>query len=164
MDVVTNTPENPEVAVPPVVALYCTQGMEAFLSNAIAGILNVGIDAGQIYVCCPENALDAVAANRYFPGIGVIADRPAPSGMFSAKNYSDFGSEPFIEICWRKVHFLRDMLSRHFSRSLFLRTPRFFSNIRRAAGKVIANLRPVPDFSWLVETVPLAHPAARTRL
>jgi len=41
----------------PVIALYCTRGMEAFLSNALQGILQTGIAAGQIVVGCPEMRL-----------------------------------------------------------------------------------------------------------
>ena len=43
-----------------VIALFCTRGMEAFLSNAIEGILRVGIDADQICVGCPENSIKSV--------------------------------------------------------------------------------------------------------
>ena len=65
----------------PVVALFCTRGMEDFLSNAIKGILQTGVEAGQIHVGCPLNAQSSVesVARSHSSDIQVVSS-PELSG------------------------------------------------------------------------------------
>ena len=61
----------------PVVALFCTRGMEDFLSNAIKGILQTGVEARQVHVGCPLNAQRSVksVARSYSSDIRVISSQ-----------------------------------------------------------------------------------------
>jgi Nucleotide-diphospho-sugar transferase/Glycosyl transferase family 2 len=99
-------------AARPVVALFCTRGMEAFLSNAIEGILRVGIDPGQIIVGCPSNALDSVSnvARLHASQIQVISNQTASENEASVEAYSSFGSRSFTDISWSKVFFVRELI------------------------------------------------------
>ena len=99
----------------PVIALFCTRGMEVFLANAIQGILQTGIEAGQIHVGSPFNALRSVKAvdqavlHRH-PGqrrSGAIAKRGRDGRICS------FGSRLFTDICWKKVFFIRQLIELH---------------------------------------------------
>ena len=96
----------------PIVALYCTRGMETFLSNAVEGILRVGVDLGQIVVGCPNNAVDSVSSvtRRYANQIQVISNQMLSENEASVEEYSNFGSRPFTEISWRKVFFIRQLI------------------------------------------------------
>jgi hypothetical protein len=99
----------------PIVALFCTRGLEAFLANSILGLLNVGVAAAQIHVGCPRDAVESVAgvAKNYSIDIHVLEDSYIAESQFNMETYSEFDSEAFIDICWRKVHFIRDLLHSH---------------------------------------------------
>ena len=99
----------------PIVALFCTRGLEAFFANSIFGLLNVGVAAAQIHVGCPSDAVESVTgvAKNYSIDIHVLEDSYIPESQFNMETYSEFDSEAFIDICWRKVHFIRDLLHSH---------------------------------------------------
>jgi hypothetical protein len=99
----------------PVIALFCTRGMEAFLSNAIAGILQAGIDAGQICVGCPENALKSVksVARLHSTQIRVIPTQKLYPNEVETEKYSSFGSRSFTDISWKKIFFIRQLIEIH---------------------------------------------------
>lgn len=99
----------------PVVALFCTLGMEAFLSNALKGMLQTGVDASQIYVGCPENAFQSVnsVATLHSLQIHVIATRKLSDNEADVADYSSFGLRPFTDISWRKIFFIRQLIELH---------------------------------------------------
>lgn len=99
----------------PVVALFCTCGMEAFLANAIQGILQTGVEASQIHVGCPFNALRAVkgVTTRYSTDIRVIATQEIFRNAAEVKGYASFGTPSFTDISWKKVFFIRQLIGHH---------------------------------------------------
>jgi hypothetical protein len=99
----------------PVVALFCTRGVEAFLSNAIEGILRVGVDADQICVGCPENALKSVnsVAQLHSTQIRVIATQKLSESEVETEQYARFGSRSFTDISWKKIFFIRQLIKVH---------------------------------------------------
>jgi hypothetical protein len=99
----------------PVVALFCTRGMETFLSNAIAGILRVGIDAGQICVGCPDNAVRSVRSvtKLYSDRIQIVSTPKLSENEAALQKYSSFGSRPFTDISWKKIFFIRELIELH---------------------------------------------------
>lgn len=99
----------------PVVALFCTRGMEDFLSNALQGMLRTGIDAGQIYVGCPESALKSVTSLTTLHSfrIHVIPTQKLAGEEAEVEEYSNFGSRSFTDISWRKVFFIRQLIELH---------------------------------------------------
>ncbi|MDO9564234.1 MAG: putative nucleotide-diphospho-sugar transferase [Bradyrhizobium sp.] len=99
----------------PVVALFCTRGMEAFLANAIQGILQTGVEASQIHVGCPFNALRAVkgVTTRYSTDIRVIATQEISRNAAEVEGYASFGTPSFTEISWKKIHFIRQLIGHH---------------------------------------------------
>jgi hypothetical protein len=96
----------------PVVALFCTRGMETFLSNALQGILQAGIDAGRIYVGCPNNTLKSVrdVARLHSIQIQVISNQKLSERQSEMEKYRSFGSREFTEISWKKIFFIRQLL------------------------------------------------------
>jgi Nucleotide-diphospho-sugar transferase/Glycosyl transferase family 2 len=98
----------------PVVALFCTRGMEEFLSNALCGILRTGISADHILIGCPANALGSVTdvSKLHPPGIRVISTAE-PSDGAEIETYQDFGAEAFLSVAWRKVFFIRQLIDLH---------------------------------------------------
>jgi nucleotide-diphospho-sugar transferase len=98
-----------------VIALFCTLGMEAFLSNAIEGILRVGIDADQICVGCPENSLKSVksVARLHSTQIRVIPTQKLSDSELETEQYDRFGSRSFTEITWKKIFFIRQLIEVH---------------------------------------------------
>ena len=101
--------------VRPVVALFCTRGMETFLSNAIQGILQVGIDASQILVGCPNNALSSVksVAGRHSDQIQIISTQKLSENEAELASYASFGSRSFTDISWKKIFFIRELIELH---------------------------------------------------
>ncbi|QWG25019.1 glycosyltransferase [Bradyrhizobium sediminis] len=99
----------------PVVALFCTRGMEDFLSNAIKGILQSGVEAGQIHVGCPLNAQRSVksVARSHSSDIQVISSQELSGSTGGTTGYSRFGSRSFTDISWRKILFLRQLIGIH---------------------------------------------------
>lgn len=99
----------------PVVALFCTRGTEAFLSNALKGILQTGVEAGQIRVGCPLNALRSVKSvtRSYSADIQVISTQKFSENAAEMKEYSSFGSRSFTDISWKKVFFIRQLIGIH---------------------------------------------------
>jgi Nucleotide-diphospho-sugar transferase len=98
----------------PVIALYCTRGMEAFLSNALQGILQTGIAAGQIVVGCPENALGSVASVTRLHALQVrVISTPELSAEAETEAYCNFGSPAFTGISWKKIVLVRRLLDQH---------------------------------------------------
>jgi hypothetical protein len=99
----------------PVVALFCTRGMETFLSNAIQGILQTGIDADQIYVGCPSNALRSVKSvtRLHSAEIQVISTPKLSENEAAMEEYANFGSRSFTDISWKKVFLVRELIERH---------------------------------------------------
>jgi hypothetical protein len=89
--------------------------MEAFLSNAIQGILQVGIDAGQILVGCPNNALSSVksVAGLYSNQIQIISTQKLSGNEAELESYSSFGSRSFTDISWKKIFFIRELIELH---------------------------------------------------
>jgi len=98
--------------VRPVVALFCTRGMEAFLSNAIEGLLRVGIDADQVCIGCPENALKSVkrVARLHSRQIRVIRTQKLSETELETEQYASFGSRSFTDISWKKIFFIRQLI------------------------------------------------------
>jgi hypothetical protein len=97
----------------PVVVLLCTLGMEAFLANALQGMLRVGLDPTHVLIACPPNAEHAVRriASGHDRRIAVAAD---PSLLVAAEpQYSDYGSPSFNAICWGKATLIRRLLERY---------------------------------------------------
>jgi hypothetical protein len=101
--------------IQPVVAMFCTLGMEAFLSNAIQGILRTGIDAGQILVGCPNNALGSVKAvtDLHSERIQIISTQQLSENEEAMQGYSGFGSPSFNDISWKKIFFIRKLIEIH---------------------------------------------------
>ena len=99
----------------PVVALFCTRGMEAFLSNAIEGLLRVGIDADQVCIGCPENALKSVkrVARLHSRQIRVIRTQKLSETELETEQYASFGSRSFTDISWKKIFFIRQLIEVH---------------------------------------------------
>jgi hypothetical protein len=99
----------------PVVALFCTRGMETFLSNAIQGILQAGIEAGRIYVGCPNNTLKSVrdVARLHSIQIQVISNQKLSERQSEMETYRSFGSREFTDISWKKIFFIRQLLEHH---------------------------------------------------
>src|SRR6202158_4646973 len=99
----------------PVVALFCTRGMETFLSNAIQGILQVGIDASQILVGCPNNALGSVksVAGLHSDQIQIVSTQKLSENEAELESYSSFGSRSFTDISWKKIFFIRELIELH---------------------------------------------------
>ncbi len=98
---------------PPFVAMLCTRGMEAFLSNALHGMLRSGVGPGQILIACPADAEDAVrhTAWHHSPDIRVVTEPSLPAS--STGQYSSFGSASFNEICWSKIALVRRLIETH---------------------------------------------------
>ena len=96
----------------PVVALFCTLGTEAFLSNTIQGILRAGIDPRQIVVGCPNNALGSVqgVAALQSDRIRIISSPLFSKNEDEMEGYSSFGSLPFHDISWKRVFFIRQLI------------------------------------------------------
>lgn len=99
----------------PVVALFCTRGMEAFLSNAIKGCLQAGVEARQIYVGCPLNARRSVktVTRSYSADIHVVCNPKLSENAMEMTAYSSFGSSSFTEISWKKISFIRQLIETH---------------------------------------------------
>jgi hypothetical protein len=99
----------------PVIALFCTRGMEEFLSNAIEGILRVGIDPGQIVVGCPNNAFGSVncVTGLHSDQIQVISTQKLSENEAALEKYSSFGSRSFTDISWKKIFFIRELIELH---------------------------------------------------
>ena len=99
----------------PVVALFCTRGMETFLSNAIEGILRTGVEASRIYVGCPNNALKSVSsvARLHSIQIRVVANQKLSEREATMEKYRSFGSSEFTDISWKKIFFVRQLLEHH---------------------------------------------------
>lgn len=99
----------------PVVALFCTRGMETFLSNAIKGILRAGVEARQIHVGCPLNAQRSVkrVTQSYSADIQVVSYRKLSENALKMTSYSSFGSGSFTEISWKKIFFIRQLIRIH---------------------------------------------------
>ena len=99
----------------PVVALFCTCGMESFLANAIQGILQTGVESSQIHVGCPFNALRAVkgVTTRYSANIRVIATQEIFRNAAEVTGYASFGTPSFTDISWEKVLFIRQLIGHH---------------------------------------------------
>ena len=97
----------------PVVALFCTLGTEAFLSNTIQGILRAGIDPGRIVVGCPNNALGSVqgVAALQSDRIRIISSPLFSKNEDEMQGYSSFGSLPFHDISWKKIFFIRQLIA-----------------------------------------------------
>src|SRR5581483_5467620 len=98
----------------PVIALFCTRGMEAFLSNALHGILQVGIAADQIVVGCPDTAIGCVrnVVTAHSSGIQVIS-MPELSEVAETESYFSFGTRQFTEISWTKIFLIKRLLELH---------------------------------------------------
>ena len=99
----------------PVIALLCTRGMEAFLSNTIQSILRTGIDPGQIIVGCPYNALGSVkrVTGLYSDRIRTISNPLLSENEGEMEGYSSFGSRSFHNISWKKIVFIRQLIEVH---------------------------------------------------
>jgi Nucleotide-diphospho-sugar transferase len=99
----------------PVIALFCTRGMEAFLSNAIQGILRTGIEPSQILVGCPNNALESVKGviDLYSDQIRTISNPLLTKNEDEMESYSSFGSQAFHDISWKKIFFIRQLIEIH---------------------------------------------------
>ncbi|TPQ36294.1 hypothetical protein C2U70_13145 [Bradyrhizobium guangdongense] len=100
-------------AATPVVAMLCTRGMEAFLQNALTGMLRAGIAPSQILVACPLSAEDGVrrAVSGHSPDIAVLPDESLPTTTDDA--YVGFGSAPFSDISWAKIALIRRLIDQH---------------------------------------------------
>lgn len=98
------------VPISPLIALLCTRGMEAFLSNALFGLLHAGVAPGQILVACPANAEDSVrqVTSAHSPQVGVLADISLPATADG--QYASYGSPNFSDICWAKIALIRRLL------------------------------------------------------
>jgi Nucleotide-diphospho-sugar transferase len=108
----TNT-STPDAA--PVVALLCTCGLEAFLSNALRGILQTGVDPGQIRVGCPRNALESVSriAKLHSARIHLVSNQKLSENEPDMTSYAGYGSKAFTDISWKKISFLRTLIEAH---------------------------------------------------
>jgi hypothetical protein len=89
--------------------------MEAFLSNAIEGLLRVGIDADQVCIGCPENALKSVkrVARLHSRQIRVIRTQKLSETELETEQYASFGSRSFTDISWKKIFFIRQLIEVH---------------------------------------------------
>lgn len=89
--------------------------MEAFLSNAIQGILTTGVDPGQIRVGCPDNALTSVGGvtRLHSVQIQVIPIKALSENSAELEHYSNFGSRSFTDVSWMKISFIRQLLELH---------------------------------------------------
>jgi Nucleotide-diphospho-sugar transferase len=98
-----------------VVALFCTRGMEAFLSNAIQGMVRAGIDPSQILVGCPNNAIGSVkiVTDLYSDRIQIISTQQLSENEEEMQGYSGFGSPSFNDISWKKIFFIRQLIEIH---------------------------------------------------
>ncbi|MES1148926.1 MAG: putative nucleotide-diphospho-sugar transferase, partial [Bradyrhizobium guangdongense] len=100
----------PDTTPAPIVAMLCTRGMEAFLSNTLTGMLRAVIAPSQILVACPPNAEYGV--RRAVPGhsdaITVLPDESLPTT--ADDEYAGFGSAPFSEISWAKIALIRRLI------------------------------------------------------
>lgn len=103
----------PDTTTAPIVAMLCTRGMEAFLSNALSGMLRAGIAPAQILVACPLNAEDGVrrAVSAHSPEIAVLPDASLPAT--ADDQYAGFGSAPFSDISWAKIALIRRLIDAH---------------------------------------------------
>ena len=86
--------------------------MEAFLSNAIRGILQTGVEASQILVGCPRNAQRSVKSVTilHSPDIQIFTSQKLSENTARMSEYSSFGSQPFTDISWKKILFLRQLI------------------------------------------------------
>jgi hypothetical protein len=88
--------------------------METFLSNAIQGILQVGIDPSQIFVGCPNNALRSVeSVTRPRSAQIQLISTQKLSEEVETERYSDFGSPSFNSISWKKIFLVRQLIDIH---------------------------------------------------
>lgn len=103
----------PDTTPAPIVAMLCTRGMEAFLSNALTGMLRAGIAPSQILVACPPNAEDGVrrAVSGHSNAITLLPDESLPTT--ADDEYAGFGSAPFSEISWAKIALIRRLIDAH---------------------------------------------------
>ncbi|MBR0713014.1 putative nucleotide-diphospho-sugar transferase [Bradyrhizobium liaoningense] len=103
----------PDTMTTPIVAMLCTRGMEAFLSNALSGMLRAGIAPGQILVACPLNAEDSVrhAVSAHSTEIAVLPDESLPTT--TDDEYAGFGSAAFSNISWAKIALIRRLIDAH---------------------------------------------------
>lgn len=97
-----------------IVALVASQGLEDFLQNSLTGLTRAGVDPKIVHVARPANAADMIdpivlrfgavahSFSEFDQSVGALPDR-----------YSDYGTDPFIEINWAKVHYLRWLLDRY---------------------------------------------------
>ncbi|UVO31774.1 glycosyltransferase family 77 protein [Bradyrhizobium arachidis] len=103
----------PGTMTTPIVAMLCTRGMEAFLSNALSGMLRAGIAPGQVLVACPPNAEDGVrrAVSEHSLDIAVLPDASLPAT--ADDQYAGFGSAEFSDISWAKIALIRRLVDAH---------------------------------------------------
>lgn len=85
------------------------------MSNAIKGILRAGIDASQIYVGCPNNALGLVrnVTKLHSDQIQIISTQKPSENEAELEKYSGFGSRSFTDISWKKIFFIRELIELH---------------------------------------------------
>src|SRR5262245_23969327 len=103
----------PDTTTTPIVAMLCTRGMEAFLSNALSGMLRAGIAPDQILVACPPNAEDDVrrVVSAHSPEVAVLPDASLPAT--AGDQYAGFGSATFSDISWAKIALIRRLIDAH---------------------------------------------------
>ena len=97
-----------------IVALVATKGLEDFLENSLTGLTRVGVNPKIVHVARPKNAADTIDPIVFRAG-AVVHSFAEFDRSFGAvpDHYSDYGTEPFIEINWAKVRYLRWLLGRY---------------------------------------------------
>src|SRR5947208_16006630 len=97
----------------PVVVMLCTRGMEAFLSNALSGMLRAGIAPAQILVACPADEEVSIrnVVSSQASAISVLPDASLPPTKDG--QYAGFASPTFTEICWAKIGLVRRLIESH---------------------------------------------------
>jgi Nucleotide-diphospho-sugar transferase len=98
-----------------IIALVATKGVADFLLNALTGLTRAGIDPRIVHVARPDNAADEIDP--------ILAEAGAVTHPFSdfvssaldalPEHYVDYGTEPFIEINWEKVRYIRWLLDHY---------------------------------------------------
>ena len=98
-----------------VIALVATRGLEEFLANSLAGLKRVGIDPRIVHVARPDNAADTIDPIATDAGaiIHPFAEFNAPSADLMPLAYVDYGTGPFVAVCWEKVRYIRWLLDRY---------------------------------------------------
>jgi hypothetical protein len=103
------------MAEPSIIALVVTKGMSDFLSNALSGMMRIGIDPRIIHVARPDTASDEVDPILSAAGAKIHSfyEFSPPAVAVTSDAYANYGTKTFIEINWSKVYYILWLLKRY---------------------------------------------------